>query len=115
MTAEDRVNAALSAKSARYMKSFENTAAPYKVVWMVVPNKSTVYLQQNHADEFRAVFNPQNIGPDLFELAEQNRFKMMDLFPANETHVSTRGYILFGQRMLEAVRQVLPPPAAKSQ
>jgi len=47
--------------------------------------------------------------------AQQNRFKVMDLFPANETHVSTRGYILFGQRMLEAVRQVFPPPAAKSQ
>ncbi len=73
------------------MKRFESTAAPYKVVWMVVPNKSTVYLQQNHADAFRAEFNPQNIGPDLFALAEENRFKMMDLFPANETHVSTRG------------------------
>ncbi|MGJ7565383.1 hypothetical protein ACSFBM_16130 [Variovorax sp. GB1R11] len=115
MTAEDRVNAPLSAKSARFMKSFEDTAAPYKVVWMVVPNKSTVYLQQNHADEFRAAFNPQNIGPDLFELAQQHRFKVMDLFPANETHVSTRGYILFGQRMLEAVRQVLPAPPARPQ
>lgn len=115
MTAEDRLKPALTAESARFMKRFESNAAPYKVVWMVVPNKSTVYLQQNHADAFRAEFNPQNIGPDLFELAEQNRYKVMDLFPANETHVSTRGYILFGQRMLEAVRQVLPAPAAKSQ
>jgi hypothetical protein len=115
MTAEDRLKPALTAESARFMKRFESNAAPFKVVWMVVPNKSTVYLQQNHADAFRAEFNPQNIGPDLFELAQQNRFKVMDLFPANETHVSTRGYILFGQRMLEAVRQVLPAPAAKSQ
>ncbi|KQX30212.1 hypothetical protein [Variovorax sp. Root434] len=115
MTAEDRVNAALTAESAQFMKRFERTAAPYKVVWMVVPNKTTVYLQQNHADAFRAAFNPQNIGPDLFALAEQNRFKVKDLFPANETHVSTRGYILFGQRMLEAVREVLPAPAARSQ
>lgn len=112
MTAEDRVNAAVSAQSARFMESFERRAAPYRVVWMVVPNKSTVYLQQSHADEFRAAFNPMKIGPDLFDLAEQNRFKIMDLFPANETHVSTRGYILFGQRMLEAVREVLPAPAA---
>ncbi|WPG38971.1 hypothetical protein [Variovorax sp. EBFNA2] len=115
VTAEDRVNAPLSVESARFMKRFENSAAPYKVVWMVVPNKSTVYLQQNHADAFRAEFNPQNIGPDLFDLAEKNRFKMTDLFPANETHVSTQGYILFGQRMLEAVREVLPAPIAKSQ
>ncbi|WP_198082940.1 hypothetical protein [Variovorax sp. E3] len=115
MTAEDRVNDPLSVKSAQFMKNFEATAAPYKVVWMVVPNKTTVYLQQDHADAFRAAFNPQNIGPDLFAVAAENRYKVMDLFPANETHVSTRGYILFGQRMLEAVRQVLPPPAAKSQ
>jgi hypothetical protein len=112
MTAEDRVNAAVSAQSARFMGNFERRAAPYRVLWMVVPNKSTVYLQQSHADEFRAAFNPLKIGPDLFDLAEQNRFKIMDLFPANETHVSTRGYILFGQRMLEAVREVLPAPAA---
>ena len=115
MTAEDRINPALSLRSAQFMKSFEDTAAPYKVLWMVVPNKTTVYLQQDHADVFRAAFNPQNIGPDLFAVAAENRFKVMDFFPANETHVSTRGYILFGQRMLEAVRQVFPPPAAKSQ
>ena len=115
MTAEDRINPALSLRSAQFMKSFEDTAAPYKVLWMVVPNKTTVYLQQDHADVFRAAYNPQNIGPDLFAVAAENRFKVMDFFPANETHVSTRGYILFGQRMLEAVRQVFPPPAAKSQ
>jgi hypothetical protein len=115
MTAEDRVNSPLSVESAQFMKNFEKTAAPYKVVWMVVPNKTTVYLQQNHADAFRAAFNPQNIGPDLFDLAQQHRFKMVDLFPANETHVSTAGYILFGQRMLEAVRQVFPAPGAPSQ
>jgi len=37
-----------------------------------------------------------------------------DLFPANETHVSTRGYILFAERMLEAVREAFPPPAPKA-
>jgi hypothetical protein len=114
MTAEDRVNAKLSVKSARFMASFAAQSAPYRVLWMVIPNKSTVYLDQHHADEFRAAFNPLGVGPDLFELAAQNRFKVTDLFPANETHVSTAGYLVLGRRMLEAVREVLPAPAAKS-
>jgi hypothetical protein len=113
MTAEDRLMDPLTADSATFMAKFTEKMAPsLRIIWMVVPNKSTVYLDQNHAAAFRSTFNDLKIGPDLFALSEQNRFKITDLYPANETHVSTAGYLLFGQRMLEAVREVQPAPAA---
>ena len=114
LTSEDRINPPLSPESATFMQRFTAQAAPYQVLWMVIPNKSTVYLKPEHADAFRAAFNPMKLGPDLFALAQDERFKVKDFFPANETHVSAAGYLLLGQRMLEAVRGVQPAPSAKS-
>ena len=82
------------------MHRFNTLAAPLKVVWMVIPNKTTVYLDPAHAQAFVQRANELQVGPDLFAMAQDMRRKMVDLYWPNDTHWSMQGQLYFGQRML---------------
>ncbi len=103
----------LTSASVAAMQRFETSAAPWQVMWMVIPNKETVYVKPDHGTEFTPSFNQARLGPDLFAFAEQNRLRVVDLYEPNDTHLSIHGYLAFGERMLKAVRHTLTPrPAA---
>lgn len=67
----------------------------YKTVWVVIPDKASVYLPSDK--KFWIEAERRFHAPDLlkeFQLAVHN--KTVDLYPANNTHVSTTGYLLLG-------------------
>ncbi|MGB9093529.1 MAG: hypothetical protein WCB93_05395 [Gallionella sp.] len=73
-------------------------------IWLFVPNKSTAYLYPdklfwNEAEHrFRS--------PNLLRLTQQAiRENTIDLYPANNTHFSTTGYLLMGKVVLKAIHQ----------
>ncbi len=101
---DDDRNPALTEKSAAFMARFDRLAGMPKVIWMVIPNKTTVYLNHNRAAPFLNAFNTQKLGPDLFALATNSRQDVMDLYSPNDTHLSPAGYQLVGARMLQAVK-----------
>lgn len=76
-------------------------------VWVFVPNKSTTYLYPdkqfwNEAEQrFRA--------PNLLRMTQQAiQSRTVDLYPANNTHFSTTGYLLMGEEIFKAMQLARP-------
>lgn len=74
-----------------------------KVVWVVVPNKTTSYLHPDKLfwDKAERLYHSPNL-LRLFRQAIEK--KAVDLYPANNTHLSTTGYLMMG----EAIFSELP-------
>ena len=107
---DDRTNGPLSADDAQQMLQIARQAEPFKVIWMVAPDKTTVYLDPQHARAFVQRSNALGLGPDLFGLAQQLRHRIIDLYWPDDTHWSMQGQLAFGERMLAAVRAAVAPP-----
>ncbi|WP_295523885.1 hypothetical protein [uncultured Pseudacidovorax sp.] len=100
----DRTNRELQPQDADFMAAFARRAEPVKVMWMVVPNKTTVYLDTHNAGAFARRSNALGVGPDLFAMAQDQRLRIIDLYWPNDTHWSMQGQLYFGKRMVDAVR-----------
>ncbi len=74
----------------------------YTVVWVVIPDKATVYLQTDKKfwDEAARRFHAPNL-LKIFEQAVSD--KTVDLYLANNTHVSTTGYLLLGNAIYSSM------------
>lgn len=80
-------------------------------IWVFVPNKSTAYLYPNK--QFWNKAAAQVNAPNLlaaFRAAIQD--KVVDLYYGNNTHLSTRGYLLMGQVIYHDLPQDSLPGAA---
>ena len=105
----------LDASDFERMKEFnaKHTLIPY--VWMVLPDKTTTYLDPGHSKAFRDVYMPAKLGPDFFTMAAENHDKVKDFYFPNDTHISTYGQEIMGKMMLQTVREALAKPAAAPQ
>ncbi len=67
----------------------------YSTVWVVIPDKATVYLHPHKKfwDEAERRFHAPNLLKDFQQALHE---KTVDLYLANNTHVSTTGYLLLG-------------------
>lgn len=74
-------------------------------VWVIVPDKSTAYLNPNKQfwNQAASRFQSPNL-LETFRLAIGN--KAVDLYRGNDTHLSTEGYLIMG----EAIRQSMAHP-----
>lgn len=65
-------------------------------VWAIVPNKSTAYLYPDKRfwDEAEHQLGAPNI---LRDIRQSIRQKTKDIYPGNNTHLSTTGYLLLGE------------------
>jgi hypothetical protein len=74
----------------------------FKAIWVVVPNKSTTYLYPNKT--FWDVAAQRWQMPNLLKMNQEAlQAKTVDLYPANNTHYSTTGYLLMGQEIFKAI------------
>ena len=90
----------------RFAQQFRNFA----VGWMVIPNKTTVYLDPNRAHAFSRRADELHLGPDLFAAAQQGRHAMRDLYWPNDTHWSMQGHLYFGGLTREYVDAAIGRP-----
>lgn len=69
-------------------------------VWVIVPDKSTSYLHPDKQFWNLAAqrFNAPNV---LQALTNEIAAQHIDLYPANETHLSTSGYLLMGETIYQ--------------
>lgn len=67
----------------------------YSTVWMVIPDKATVYLhpEKRFWDDAQRRFGAPNL---LRDMRQAVAAETMDIYLANNTHVSTTGYLLLG-------------------
>lgn len=74
-------------------------------IWVIVPDKTTAYLNYHKKfwDKAEQRFKAPNI-LKAFRQAIQN--KTVDLYPANNTHVSTTGYLLLGETIYKSMQRL---------
>ena len=73
-------------------------------IWVFVPNKSTAYLYPDK--QFWNKAEQRFKAPNLLRMTQQAiHKKTVDLYPANNTHLSTTGYLLMGEEILKAIQQ----------
>lgn len=72
-------------------------------VWVVVPDKSTAYL---HPDkQFWSKSEERLHAPNVLKVLRQKiADKTIDLYPANETHLSTAGYLILGDTIYQSMQ-----------
>lgn len=75
-------------------------------VWLVVPNKTLVYLGDRRA--FWAALPARGLGPDLHTPLVEARDRELDVYRPNDSHPSTLGMLLIGRAARDAVRTGAP-------
>ena len=75
-----------------------------KIVWAIVPNKSTAYLHPDKYfwDKLERRLRAVNLLKTVRLAIER---KMVDIYPANNTHFSTSGYLLMGEAIYQIIQQ----------
>jgi len=111
---EDVTNGEVPAAAVQQMQAFAHAHTRVPILWMMIPNKTTVYVEPAHSRAFFDAFAAAGMGPDLRAFAETERAKMKDFYFTNDTHMSMQAQLVLGERMLQAVRQVLPTAADKA-
>lgn len=110
---DDVDNGPLTAETFELLKRF--TASQFlPLIWMVIPNKTTVYVDPQHSKPFVDAFRGSGYGPDLFAFAEKQRMQVPDFYFPNDTHISMHGQLALGQLMLAEVRKHMSELPAKS-
>lgn len=71
-------------------------------IWVIVPDKSTVYLRPDKKfwDKAEIRFHAPNI---LRTFRQAIQEKTVDLYPANDTHLSTTGYLMMGDAIYQGM------------
>ena len=76
-------------------------------IWVFVPNKSTAYLYPNK--QFWNEAERRFHAPNLLRVTQRAiQKKTVDLYPANNTHFSTTGYLLMGEAIYQTMQQTKP-------
>lgn len=88
-----------------------SAAVRMPLMWLVVPNKTTVYVDPAHSAGFGAGLERAGLGPDLFSFAQAERGRARDFYFPNDTHLSRSGELALGQHIRSAVRARLESPS----
>ena len=80
------------------------------VMWLVVPNKSSVYLSPEESVSAAREIAHDGLGPDLFAPMRSQRLKTVDLYMPDDTHLSTSGFLLLGDIALAWMRRTAGTP-----
>lgn len=110
---EDVDHGPLTAETFARMQRLSAANPSLQLLWMVIPNKTTVYLDPQHSKDFvEGLRAHPELGPDLFGVAERARHEVIDFYFPNDTHMSMHGQLTLGSVMLQEVRKRLPPAAS---
>lgn len=89
--AEDVVMAVPDGKELAFARRFNEAHPGLQIVWMVVPDKTTVYAEPERGAAFGRQLREAGLGPDLFAEAQAARRTIRDFYWPNDTHLSTQG------------------------
>ncbi|RYF83677.1 MAG: hypothetical protein EOO29_02495 [Comamonadaceae bacterium] len=110
---EDVDHGPLTAETFARMQRLTAANPGVQMLWMVIPNKTTVYLDPEHSKDFvQGLRAHPELGPDLFDMAARARLEVKDFYFPNDTHMSMHGQLAMGAVMLQEVRKRLPTTSA---
>lgn len=111
---EDIDNGPLTAQTLQRMQALDAAQSSLDLLWMVIPNKTTVYLDPPHSRAFEEAFRATGLGPDLFAFAQRERTQVPDFYFPNDTHISMHGQLALGRLMLSEVQKRQPPARSRT-
>ena len=106
---DDDKNRELTEDDVAELHKFSAAHTVRPILWMVIPNKTTTYVMPDHSKDFVAAFGRSDLGPELFTFALKQKTRVRDFYFPNDTHLSTFGQLVLGERILEAVQKIVPP------
>lgn len=77
------------------IKKVNAKLAGFKVVWLIVPDKSSIYFEKDAT--FWNLLANSSLGPNLYASFLAARDTTKDLYMPNDTHLSTTGFLLLGK------------------
>lgn len=99
--ADDRSAEPFGPAAVDRMQQLSRRHADLSITWLVMPNKTSVYLQAERAATVGAALETTGLGPDLFADFMHRSRQQRDLYIPNDTHTSTDGYRVVGERVLQ--------------
>lgn len=107
-TAEDEQVSALSAKTIESMSALSNERTGPRILWLVVPNKTSVYVDTHRSSDFAQALAQSRLGPDLFTGARRAAQQIRDFYYPNDSHLSHEGQVWLGKQVVSALGRSLP-------
>ncbi|MEX8494464.1 hypothetical protein [Sphaerotilus sp.] len=99
--AQDRTAPPFSPAMVERMQRISARHPGLAITWLVVPNKTSVYLEPDRATGIGTVLERAGLGPDLFSHFVRLSRQTRDLYSPNDTHTSAQGHRAIGQRLLD--------------
>jgi hypothetical protein len=104
---EDYKRPALTEKTIEHIKTLKKRLSDYQTVWVVVPNKSSIYQRKSSTEinpTFWKAIEEAKLGPNLLQEVNKNKSLIKDLYAPNDSHLSTNGYLLLGNIISQQLR-----------
>lgn len=98
--ADDRTAPPFSAAHVTQMRRITDRHADLVLTWLILPNKSTIYLMPERAETLGAALPDHLLGPDMFTRLAALRLQQKDLYSPNDTHTSIEGHLEVGRQVL---------------
>lgn len=95
---EDYEQPNLGPKTLQKIENIHKRLNAYKVSWIIVPNKSSIY-QREVSEQFWVNLSNNGLGPNLYNIMHRNKSKIRDMYYPNDTHLSTAGYLFLGREI----------------
>jgi hypothetical protein len=92
---KDDARAPLGDATLDKIKKIGGTLADYQVIWLIIPDKTTIYFEKETA--FWVQLESSALGPDLYKPFLVARDAHRDFYFPNDTHLSTSGLLLLGK------------------
>jgi len=102
---QDYTQPAISIKTIENIRAINKQLSNYNVIWLIIPNKSSVYQRDLPLDFWQSVAKNQ-LGPDLLKIFRHEKYHIKDLYKPNDTHLSTNGYLYLGQTVVEHIKKM---------
>lgn len=109
--AADHRRAAASFAQLDQMQAIARRPAPWRMMWMVMPDKSSIYLASDRNRVLVEGLQARCLGPDLYTPLIAARDSTVDLYRPNDTHFGPQGYAIVGaatQRALSDMPSCMP-------
>lgn len=93
---QDYTKPSISEDTTDKIQLINATLKNYEITWLIIPNKSSVYHRSVDVTFWQAL-EQKNLGPNLLNSFQKDKYFIKDLYKPNDTHLSNQGYIELGK------------------
>lgn len=97
---QDYTKPSISVDTTTKIEVINNSLKNYQITWLIIPNKSSVYHRDIDATFWEDLERKQ-LGPNLLNSFQKNKYLIKDLYKPNDTHLSNQGYTELGKTTYE--------------